>query len=56
MSLTGKVAGADPEAFTIIDGKLYLNWDNRSAAKFESGAAENIQSADANWEKLIRAR
>ena len=46
----------DPRAFKIIDGKLYLNWSEESAEQFEAEAAENIRSADANWEAIIRKR
>jgi len=46
----------DPEAFKIIDGKLYLNWNIDSADQFESEADENIQKADANWEAVTRRR
>jgi hypothetical protein len=52
--MTGKVAGVNPEAFKIIDGKLYLNWSVDSADAFEANASENIQKADENWEKLSK--
>lgn len=52
--MTGKVAGVDPEAFKIIDGKLYLNRTADSADAFEADASDNIRKADANWEKLSR--
>ena len=42
----------DPEAFTIIDGKLYLNWNDEASMEFEAEAADNIEKADANWENL----
>jgi hypothetical protein len=42
--------------FKIINGKLYLNWSFESAAKFEAEASENIQKADANWDKLVEKR
>lgn len=52
MSSTGKVAGVNPEIFKIIDGKLYLSWDGKSADKFEADAFENIRKANAYWKKL----
>lgn len=54
LSTTGKVAGVNPEAFKIIDGKLYLNFNNESATKFEADAAENINKADESWDKLTK--
>ena len=44
----------NPEAFKIIDGKLYLNWSKESAQEFETDAAKNVRSADENWIKLTR--
>jgi hypothetical protein len=42
----------NPEAFKIIDGKLYLNYSRESANSFEASAADNISTADKNWNKL----
>jgi hypothetical protein len=52
MSTTGKVAGVNPEAFKIIDSKLYLSWDTDSAGIFAAAAATNIKKADESWRKL----
>ena len=54
LATTGKAAGADPEAFKIVDGKLYLNWDTKALKKFESKAPEYIRQADMNWKELTR--
>jgi len=43
----------NPEAFKIIDGKLYLNWSPESADEFETNAVNNIRSADENWNMLV---
>jgi hypothetical protein len=43
----------NPEAFKIIDDKLYLNWSQESADEFETNAVNNIKSADDNWNKLV---
>jgi hypothetical protein len=48
----GKVAGVNPEAWKIIDGRLYLGWNKSAMDKFEKNAATNIEKADANWKKL----
>ena len=42
----------DPEAFVIIDGKLYLSYDKTDTANFAAQASENVPKADANWPKL----
>jgi hypothetical protein len=42
----------NPKVFKIINGKLYLNYNDEAAAKFESDAAENINKADENWGRL----
>ena len=42
----------DPEAFKIIDGKLYLIYDVRNADDFAAHADDNIPKADANWPKV----
>ena len=52
MAATGQVAGVDPEAFKIIDGKLYLNWSMEISNKFAEKADENIEKADESWVKL----
>lgn len=42
----------DPEAFKIIDGKLYLIYDKTNAADFEAHASDRIPKADANWPEV----
>jgi len=39
----------DPEAWAIVDGKLYLNHDRHWAEVWSEKAAENIQRADETW-------
>jgi YHS domain-containing protein len=39
----------DPEAFRIIDGKLYLIYDEVHAADFAAHANDMVRKADANW-------
>ena len=52
LAATGQVAGVDPEAFKIIDGKLYLNWNMDGRDKFAEKGDEFIKKADENWVKL----
>jgi len=39
----------DPEAWAIVDGKLYLTHTTRSLERWRQNAAENIRQADQNW-------
>jgi enamine deaminase RidA (YjgF/YER057c/UK114 family) len=39
----------DPEAWAIVDGKLYLTHTTRSLGRWSQNAAERIKTADANW-------
>jgi YHS domain-containing protein len=43
----------DPEAFKIIDGKLYLIYDKGNAEKFANDADELVPKADSNWPKAV---
>ena len=45
-------ADADPEAWKIIDGKLYLNYSKSVQRKWEPEAAKRIVDADRNWPDL----
>ncbi|MCA2409334.1 hypothetical protein GYN07_18260 [Rhizobium leguminosarum bv. viciae 248] len=42
----------DPEAFKIIDGKLYLIYDKGSAEWFAAHAEQAVAKADENWPKI----
>lgn len=39
----------DPEAFTIVNGKLYINHTKYWATEWRKNAAANIGQADKNW-------
>jgi hypothetical protein len=43
----------DPEAFKIIDGKLYLIYDEGNSALFAANAKQLVPKADANWPKAV---
>jgi YHS domain-containing protein len=45
----GYTAAVDPEAWKIVDGKLYLNYDKNIQARWERDIPGNIAKADANW-------
>jgi len=42
----------NPEAFKIIDGKLYLSFTKAAADTFAARADEAVAVADENWEQL----
>ncbi len=48
----GYTADADPDAWKIVGGKLYLNYDKKVQAKWEQDTAGLIDKADVNWPKL----
>ncbi len=49
----GYTADTDPEAWSIVDGRLYLNYSLEVRAKWEQDARGNIAKADRNWPKLL---
>jgi YHS domain-containing protein len=48
----GYTAPIDPQAWKIVDGKLYLNYDRNVQAKWEKDVPGNIAKADANWPQV----
>jgi YHS domain-containing protein len=48
----GYTADIDPQAWRIVDGKLYLNYSTRVQRRWEQDVAGNISRADANWPGL----
>lgn len=48
----GEFAGVDPEAWKIVDGKLYLGYSKASSERWSQNARANIQRADREWAKL----
>jgi hypothetical protein len=49
-------ASSDPEAWRIVDGKLYLNYDRGIQSKWEKDIPANIEKADSNWPTLVGQR
>ena len=45
-------APIDPEAWSIVDGKLYLNYDKQVREDWRKDTKGRIQKADQNWPKL----
>ena len=48
----GKKFYADPTVWKIVDGKLYVNLDEKIQKKWESDLSDNLQRAYSNWPKL----
>ena len=51
--IAGRLVSADPEAWKIIDGKLFLGYSKAASDKFSKDADKNIKEADQQW---IRVR
>jgi len=49
----GYTAKSDPEAWRIVDGKLYLNYSRDIQKRWEQDIRGNIVKADANWPKVL---
>jgi YHS domain-containing protein len=45
-------ADADPEAWKIVDGKLYVNYNKDVQKKWEQDAMRRIEAGNLNWPKL----
>ncbi len=45
-------ADIDPEAWRIVDGKLYLNYSKSVQKKWEQDLRKRIADADTNWPRL----
>lgn len=48
----GYTAPIDPEAWKIVDGRLYLNYDRSVQRRWERDIPGRIARADANWPAL----
>ncbi|MBM3511323.1 MAG: YHS domain protein [Alphaproteobacteria bacterium] len=48
----GYVAPIDPAAFSIVDGRLYLNYSPAIKQRWEKDCAAYVGAAEKNWPKL----
>jgi hypothetical protein len=48
----GYTANIDPEAWRIVDGKLYLNYSKKVQKTWEEDVPGNITKAETNWPEL----
>lgn len=51
----GYTASTIPEAWKIVDDKLYLNFSRRVQRRWERDIPGHIASADANWPSVLSA-
>lgn len=49
----GKFFKGDPKQWTILDGKLYLNYSDKIQAKWKAEPKGFITSADAKWPDIL---
>ncbi len=49
----GYTAAIDPDAWTIHEGKLYLNYDLDVQKKWALDIPGNVAKGDANWPRLV---
>mgnify|MGYP003333071516 CR=1 FL=1 len=52
----GKKVAADPEVWTIVDGRLYLYFSREARDKFRQNTSASIKQAETNWEKVQKSR
>ncbi len=48
----GKKFVGDPEIWEVVDGKLYLNLDNKIKGIWVKDISGHIKTADKNWKKI----
>ena len=46
-------APTDPDAFTVVNGKLYLNYNRKIMEQWLEDRDANIESADRNWPAVL---
>jgi YHS domain-containing protein len=49
----GATASTVPEAWTIVDGKLYLNYSPGIKQRWQQDTTGNISAADRNWPAVL---
>jgi YHS domain-containing protein len=52
----GSTAPIDPDAWTIHNGKLYLNYSQRIKKTWEKDIPGYIAKADQNWPKILNGK
>ncbi len=52
----GSTASIDPDAWSIVDGALYLNYSLGVRAQWSGDIPGNIAKGNANWPKLLAGK
>ena len=52
----GYTAKGDPNVWKIVDGKLYLNYNEEVRTKWEQKQGEYIEQADRNWPEFLKRK
>ena len=50
----GYTAGIDPDAWKIVNNRLYLNYSLKIQAQWSEDISGNIAKAEENWPKLLK--
>lgn len=50
----GATAKSEPDAWTIVEGKLFLNYDKNIQSRWARDISGNIADADKNWPGVIK--
>jgi YHS domain-containing protein len=50
----GYTAGIDPDAWKIVEGKLYLNYSTKVQAQWAENIPDNIAKAEEHWPKILK--
>jgi YHS domain-containing protein len=49
----GATAKGDPQAWSVVDGKLYLNYSTGVRTEWQKDVPGNIAAGNANWPKVL---
>ena len=52
----GYTADGDPEAWKVVDGKLYLNYNKQVREKWETNQADRIEKGKSNWQSFKKKK
>lgn len=50
----GEAVAIDPDQFTILEGKLYLNYSSRIQKRWNKDRENYIELADKNWPDVLK--
>jgi YHS domain-containing protein len=50
----GYTAGIDPEAWKIVSGRLYLNYNANVQSQWAEDISGNIAKAEGNWPRILK--